>query len=173
MFSRKHILLKYNNITLHMIAHMYFCSLRYGKKHITCFPNFGAARTLYHMYDVNTRYQTRTLFPESDIHTLFPWSLKNLKYTTATNTQISTTPRMQPITMPAIVPPDNPPENAKHRLLNTCLEMSYISRYCFKQYHYLTSYHLSLNDRLGTYERLRYVIVTRPRLRRSVFTKYG
>ena len=53
MFSRKNTLLKDNKITPHMIAYMYFCSLLYENNN-ACFPNFGAARTPYLMYDVYT-----------------------------------------------------------------------------------------------------------------------
>ena len=53
MFSSVQILLKDNNITLHMMAYTYFHSIWYENSD-ACFPNFGAARTPYLMYDVYT-----------------------------------------------------------------------------------------------------------------------
>ena len=53
MISSKHISLKDNNITLHMMAYTYFLPLRYENSD-ACFPNFGTARTPYHIYDVYT-----------------------------------------------------------------------------------------------------------------------
>ena len=65
MFSKNHIhvLLKDNKITLHMMAYMSFFSLRYENSD-ACFPNFGAARTPYLMYDVYTNdSKHRLCFP--------------------------------------------------------------------------------------------------------------
>ena len=53
MFSSIHILLEDNNISLNMIAYTYFLFLKY-KNSDAWFPNFGAARTRYLMYDVYT-----------------------------------------------------------------------------------------------------------------------
>ena len=53
MFSSIHILLKDNNIMLHMMAYTYFLSLRYANSD-ACFPKLGTARTSYLMYDVYT-----------------------------------------------------------------------------------------------------------------------
>ena len=53
MFSRNHILLEDNHFTLHMMTCMYFVPLLY-ENNDACFPNFGAARTPYLMYDVYT-----------------------------------------------------------------------------------------------------------------------
>ena len=53
MFSSVQILLKDSNITLHIIVYTNFYSLRYQNSGV-CFPNFGAARTPYLMYDVYT-----------------------------------------------------------------------------------------------------------------------
>ena len=41
------------HITLHMMAYTYFVSLLYENSD-ACFPNFGAVRTPYLMYDVYT-----------------------------------------------------------------------------------------------------------------------
>ena len=61
------LLLKDNNITLHMIAYMRFCSLCYENSN-ACFPNFGAARTPYLMYDVYTNDSKHGLcFPTLNI----------------------------------------------------------------------------------------------------------
>ena len=53
MFSSVQILLKDNNITLHMMVYTYCLPLRY-KNSDACFSNVGAARTPYLMYDVYT-----------------------------------------------------------------------------------------------------------------------
>ena len=53
MISSKHILLKDNNITLHMMAHTYCLPSCYENSD-ACFPNFGTARTPYLIYDVYT-----------------------------------------------------------------------------------------------------------------------
>ena len=53
MSTNVSILLNNNNITLHMMAYMYFVSLLYENSDV-CFPNFGAARTPYLMYDIYT-----------------------------------------------------------------------------------------------------------------------
>ena len=53
MIPRKHILLKDNNITLHMMAYTYCLPLRCENSN-ACFPNFGTARTPYLIYDVYT-----------------------------------------------------------------------------------------------------------------------
>ena len=57
-FSNIHILLRDNNITLHMMAYTYSLSLLYENSDV-CFPNFGAARTLHLMYDVYTNDSLR------------------------------------------------------------------------------------------------------------------
>ena len=65
MFSRNHILLEDNHFTLHMMACMYLIPLLYENSD-ACFPNFGAARTPYLMYDVYTKKKlTRSVFPDS------------------------------------------------------------------------------------------------------------
>ena len=53
MISGKHILLKDNNITLHMMAYTYFLPLLYENSN-ACFPNFGTTRIPYLIYDVYT-----------------------------------------------------------------------------------------------------------------------
>ena len=65
MFSCIQILLKDNNITLHMMVYMYFLPL-YENSDV-CFPNFGAAQTTYLMYDVYTNDSLHEMcFPGSD-----------------------------------------------------------------------------------------------------------
>ena len=53
MIPSKHILLKDNKITLHMMVYTYVLPLFYENSD-ACFRNFGTSRTPYLIYDVYT-----------------------------------------------------------------------------------------------------------------------